>query len=249
MSHNELKDPYSSLVFQRSLLHHLCAACLPGWKSLNISPLYAQATLHLSPPQLPCSVLTPRCYWCPHPLHPLAVAATAPCVHTQCREAELSTVPGEQPALCAQPAPLHIKLFSRKAWGAGRTYGSEQAGQLAAGKGHCWGICSFDVLPCFVGPKHSSTTSVLQKPSTAGMCGGTHSCGELHPGQDGISRTPIHAIHVLLLPKCLLLVPGPCTLGVPTTLSTAPVIFLEILQTSRHQQEPRVLPTATQPVP
>lgn len=146
--------------------------CFFSWVE-NISSFHVPDAPHLSSPQLPSSMLTP----------------------TGCRptgsEAEPSGVPGEQAApLCLACWTPNKALFQKGPRGWVHIC-LRAAGQLAAGKGHCWGICSFDVLPCFVGPRRSSTTSVLQKPSISMMRCGSHSCGELQaPGQDGISRTP-----------------------------------------------------------
>lgn len=192
---------------------------------------------------------TPDLYCCiPHCCSNNSSAAKAQAARPSqvvCQESRLH--------LCAHPIPVQRKLLSRRAWGAVCTYGSEQAGQLAAGKGRCWGICSFDVLPRFVGPRQWGTTSVVQKPSTSVMCRGTHSptAAGSHRlqgrmGSDGPLQGSTH-FSPTQVPA-----PGPWwqeTLSHLPCPQHSPSDFLEILQTDRQQWEPCLLPTATWLVP
>lgn len=163
------------------------------------------------------SVLILTCEWTPPPPPPapapIGAAASSTTVLTihwvqRWRQWRWDMLCARRPGctFVLRPSQFKQSSFPEGPGGLGCTYSSEQAGQLAAGKSHCWDICCFDVFPLFVGPRWHGTTSALQKTSISMTCHGTHSCWEPQAsGQDAVRRTPPgHP----LFPSHLLLVPG-----------------------------------------
>lgn len=214
MSHNELRDPYPSLVIQRPLLHHLCAACFPEWKSLNISPLDVQATpLITSAPFLRAdshwewgqaeqeSSAAPLCPACPTPN---------------------KDFPEGPEGLGA-----HMALSRRDSWLLERAIPEAYALLMSfpalwvQGTAAPHLCCRSPVLLwCAVGA-----------PTAVGSC--------RLQGRMGISRTPPGQCKSQApCSPWWLVTQGSCTVGIPTVHRAAPVSFLKIFQTNKHPQGP-----------